>query len=115
MAFHNGHPFCLYGDPAYPLGVNLQAPFKNIQLTPQMVFYNATMSEVRVAVEWLFGNITNYFKFIYFKSQLQINMSSVGKFYIVCAFLENALTCLYGNIVLEKFEVQPPSLQDYFQ
>ena len=42
-------------------------------------------------------------------------MSLVGKSYIVCAFLENALTCLYGNIVLEKFEVQPPSLQDYFQ
>ena len=41
-------------------------------------------------------------------------MSSVGKFYIVCAFLENALTCLYGNMVLEKFEVQPP-LQDYIQ
>ena len=78
-------------------------------------FYNATMSEVRVAVEWLFGNITNYFKFIDFKSQLQINLSSVGKFYIVCALLENALTCLYGNIVLEKFEVQPPSLQDYIQ
>ena len=47
--------------------------------------HNATMSEVRVAVEWLFGNITNYFKFIDFKSQLQINLSSVGKFYIVCA------------------------------
>ena len=115
VAFHNGHPLCFYGDPAYPLGVHLQAPFKNIQLTPQMVLYNATMSEVRVAVEWLFGNITNYFKFIYFKSQLQINMSSVGKFYIVCALLENALTCLYGNIVSEEFEVQPPSLQDYFQ
>ena len=85
VALHNGHPLCLYGDPAYPSGVNLQAPFKNIQLTPQMVFYNATMSEVRVAVEWLFGNITNYFKFIDFKSQLQINLSSVGKFYIVCA------------------------------
>ena len=85
VAFHNGHPLCLYGDPAYPLGVHLQAPFKNIQLTPQMVLYNAAMSEVRVAVEWLFGNITNYFKFIDFKSQLQINLSSVGKFNIVCA------------------------------
>ena len=85
VALHHGHPLCLYGDPAYPLGVHLQAPFKNIQLTPQMVLYNATMSEVRVAVEWLFGNITNYFKFIDFKSQLQINLSSVGKFYIVCA------------------------------
>ena len=85
VALHNGHPLCLYGDPADPLDVHLQAPFKNIQLTPQMVLYNAAMSEVRVAVEWLFGNITNYFKFLDFKSQLQINLSSVGKFYIVCA------------------------------
>ena len=85
VAFHNGHPLCLYGDPAYPLGIHLQAPFKNIQLTPQMVLYNAAMCEVRVAVEWHFGNITNYFKFIDFKSQLQINLSSVGKFNIVCA------------------------------
>ena len=115
VAFHNGHPLCLYGDPAYPLGVHLQAPLKYTQLTPQMVLYNAAMSEVGVAAEWLFGNIKNYFKFIDFKSQLQINLSSVGKFYIVCALLENALTCLYGNIVSEKFEVQPPSLQDYFQ
>ena len=67
--------------------LHLQAPFKNIQLTPQMVLYNTAMSEVRVAVEnvAVFGNITNYFKFIDFKSKLQINLSSAGKFYIVCA------------------------------
>ena len=64
VAFHNGHPLCLYGDPAYPLGVHLQAPFKNIQLTPQMVLYNVAMSKVSVAVGWLFGNITYYFNFI---------------------------------------------------
>ena len=75
VALHNGHPLCLYGDSAYPLGVHLQAPFKYTQLTPKMVLYNAAMSEVRVAVEWLFGNIKNYFKFIDFKSQLQINLS----------------------------------------
>ncbi|PFX23630.1 hypothetical protein AWC38_SpisGene11812 [Stylophora pistillata] len=55
VAFYNGDPLCLYGDPAYPLGLHLQAPFKNIQLTPQMLLYNTAMSEVRVAVEWLFG------------------------------------------------------------
>ena len=96
VSFHNGYPLCLYGDPAYPLGVHLQAPFKNIQLTPQMVLYNAAMSKVSVTVGWLFGKITNYFNFIDFKSQLQFNLSSMGKFYIVCALLENALTCLYG-------------------
>ena len=70
VAFYNGDPLCLYGDPAYPLGLHLQAPFRNIHITPQMVLYNKAMSKVRVAVEWLFGNITNYFKFIDFKSQL---------------------------------------------
>ena len=115
VAFYNGDHLCLYGDPTYPLGLHLQAPFRNMHLTPQMVLYNEAMSEVRVAVDWLFGNITNYFKFIDFKSQLRVNMSAVGKFYIVCALLENAQTCLYGNIVSEKFGIQPPSLREYFQ
>ena len=114
VAFYNGDPLCLYGDPAYPLGVHLQVPFRNTNLTPQMALYYQAMSEVRVSVEWLFGNIINYFKFIDFKSQLKVNMSSVGKFYIVCALLENAHTCLYGNIVSDKFGIQPPSLQEYF-
>ena len=43
---------------------------KNIQLTPQMVLYNAAMSEVRVAVERLFGNITNYSKFYLFEKPI---------------------------------------------
>ena len=109
-AWYNGEPLCLYGDPAYPLGLHLQAPFRNIQLTPQMVLYNEAMSEVRVAVEWLFGSIANYFKFTDFKSQLRVNLSALGKFYIVCALLQNAHTCLYGNIVADKFGISPPSL-----
>lgn len=115
VVFYNGDPLCLYGDPEYPLGLHLQAPFRNMHQTPQMVLYNEAMSEVPVAVEWLFGNITNYFKFTDFKSQLRVNMSAVGKFYTVCALLENAHTCLCGNIVSEKFGIQPPSLQDCIQ
>ena len=76
--------------------------------------YNQAMSEVRVSVEWLFGNITNYFTFIDFKKQMKINLSAVGKMYVVCALLENAHTCLYGNLVSEKFDLQPPSLQEFF-
>ena len=36
------------------------------------------MSEVRVAVEMLFRNISNYFKFIDFKRQMKVNLSPVG-------------------------------------
>ena len=59
----NGHLICLYGDPAYPLRVQLQ-PFRNAVLTAQMQEYHARMSSVRESVEWLFGDIVNYLKFL---------------------------------------------------
>ena len=110
----NGHLMCLYGDPAYPLRVQLQQPFRNAVLTAQMQEYNARMSSVRESVEWLFGDIVNYFKFIDFKKNLKIGLSSIGKMYIVCAILRNALTCLYGNETSTFFELDPPTLHDYF-
>ena len=79
-----------------------------------MELYNKSMSEVRVAVELLFGDICNYFKFIDFRRQMKVNLSPVGKIYFVCALLENARTCLYGNQVSEMFEIAPPSLNEYF-
>ena len=59
-----GRPMCIYGDPAYPLRIQLQAPFRNPVLTQEMQAFNSAMSSVRVSVEWLFGDIINYFKFI---------------------------------------------------
>ena len=106
-----GKPLCIYGDPAYPLRVHLQGPFKNAHLTPQIQHYNKSTSEVRTSVEWLFNDIINYFKFLDFK---KVGLSSVGKMYIVSALLRNALTCLYGNSTSEFFDVQPTSLEDYF-
>ena len=114
-AWYNGVPLCIYGDPAYPLKVHLQAPFSTLNITPNQRSYNKSMSEVRIGVEWLFGEITNYFKFVDFKKMQKIGLSPLGKLYIVCALLQNALTCLYGNIVSEYFEVQPPTLHDYFR
>ena len=110
-----GDPMCVYGDPAYPIRVHLQAPFRYGRLTPMMEAYNAEMSSVRVTVEWLFGDIINDFKFLDFKKNLKIGMSSVGKMYLVCALLNNAITCLYGNSTSEFFGLSPPSLEDYFR
>ena len=92
-----GQPMCIYGDRAYPLRVHLQAPFRQGCLTPQMQAYNDAMSEGRVSVEWLFGDIINSFKFPNYKKHLKIELSSVGKMYVACALLRNAVTCLYKN------------------
>ena len=32
-AWSNNNPFCIYGDPAYPLSVHLQAPFRGANLS----------------------------------------------------------------------------------
>ena len=48
-------------------------------------------------------------------SQLEISLSSVAKIYLVCGLLQNARTCLYGNKVSEYFEMDPVTLEEYFQ
>ena len=105
---------CLYGDPAYPLRLHLQASFRNAVLPPPMHTFSTGMSIVRESVKWLFNDIVNYFKFVDFKKNLKIGLSNIGKMYLVCAILRNALTCLYGNQTLRYFELEPLSVEDYF-
>ena len=52
-----GRPLCLYGDPAYPLRVRLQGPYKHAVLTPLQEAFNTSMSGVHESVEWLFRDI----------------------------------------------------------
>ena len=110
----DGTPLCIYDDPAYPLRVHLQGPFKGAALTPLEQHFNKSMSQVRVAVEWVFGDITNYFAFLDFKKNLKIGLSSVGKMYIVCSLLRNAHICLYHSSTSEFFGIDPPAIKDYF-
>ena len=67
-----GRPLCIYGDPAYPLRVNLQSPFRNAVLTAQMEAYNEAMSSVMFFGDWLFADILNYFKFLDFKKNFKL-------------------------------------------
>ena len=110
----NGNLLCIYGDPAYPLRPQLQAPFKGARITPIQNAWNKSMSSVRVSVEWIFGDIVNFFKFLDFKKNLKIPLSAVGKMYITCTLLQNARSCLYGSTTSTFFELDPPKLQEYF-
>ena len=110
-----GNILSIYGDPAYPLRAHLQAPFKGNNLTEIRSEYNKAMSSVRISVEWLFGDIISYFKFVDFKKSQKAGLSACGRMYTVCALLTNAHTCLYGNSTSKYFEVDPPTLEEYFQ
>ena len=58
---HGGQPMCLYGDPAYPLRVHLQGPFRFGVLTDQKKAYNTAMIAVMSSIEWLFGDMIYFF------------------------------------------------------
>ena len=112
----SGQPLCIHGDLAYPLRIHLQGPYKGGQLTVDQEEFNSSMSKVREAVEWVFSDIVTYFAFLDFKKNLMIGLSPVGVImYSVCALLRNARTCLHGSSTSTYFDVQPPTLDDYFQ
>lgn len=111
----DGSVLCIYGDPAYPLRPHLQSPYRDNNLTDAQKAFNTSMSQVRVSVEWVFGDIIGYWKFLDFKKDLKIGLSAVGKQYAVAALLRNALTCLYGSTTTSYFGLETPTLEQYFQ
>ena len=52
-----GNTLCIYGDPAYALRPCFQAPFRGAVLTPDQQVWNKPIKEVRVSIEWIFGDI----------------------------------------------------------
>ena len=88
-AWSNNNPLCIYGDPAYPFSVHLQAPFRGANLTQDQKRFSTAMSSVRTSVEWLSGLISNCFKFADFKKNVKVGMSPVRKVYLVCSILQN--------------------------
>lgn len=108
----DGHPYSLYGDPAYPLKDYLQSPIRNPTTVNEQLF-NARMSSVRECVEWGFGKIIQNFAFLDFKKNLKVLLQPVGKLYIVGSFLTNCHTCLYGSQTGEFFGLQPPNIEEY--
>ena len=68
---------------------HLQKPFYGARLNDQQEEFNTAMTSVRKSVEWLFGDVINYFKFMDIKTNLKIALSPAWQMYVVCAILQN--------------------------
>ena len=112
----NQNPFCLYGDPGYPLRDCLIQPYRNVAgLDQYQQQFNTAMSSVRETVEWQFGKLVGQFAFLDFKKNLKFFLQPLGKLYLMGGILINCHTCLYGSQTSQYFEVDPPELEVYLQ
>ncbi|QRV83926.1 DDE superfamily endonuclease [Ceratobasidium sp. AG-Ba] len=109
----DGSPLVIYGDPAYGLS-SLITPYKGSHLSSDELQFNASMSKVREAVEWSFGEVIRQFAFLDFYKNQKVLLQPVGIFYVVGILLCNAHVILHGSQVSTFFNCSPPTLQEYF-
>ena len=72
------------------------------------------MSQLRVLVDWIFGDFLDYIKFLDFKQGRKLQLSAVGKMYIVRALVQDARTCMYGSETVSYFDLKPMVIEYYF-
>lgn len=71
-------------------------------------------SSVRIAVEWLFNDITNHFQFLALRRKQHVWQTQPAMMYKVGAVLALARNCLYGNEISDHFQCQSPTLSTVF-
>ena len=96
----DGEALCIYGDLAYPHRVHLQRPYeRRAPLSAEQQAFNLSMSQVRVSVEWVFGDIINYFNFTDFKNWSQLCWENVFCLYSAAKCLDMSSWFKYSRIL----------------
>lgn len=112
-ALPDGGVYCIYGDPAYPLRPQLMVPYPSVNITPEQHEFNTAMSSARIAVEWAFGKVVQFFAFVDYKKNQKILLQPVASHYFCAVLFTNCHTCFNGSEASKYFGVQPPTLQEY--
>lgn len=108
----------VYGDPAYVPAFGIIGPFRRdgrLRLTPNEEAANVEMSRQRIVVEWAFGLATKYWSFGSFKPSQKSGLSPVASYYLCSILFTNMHTCLRGNQISVKYNISPPTLEDYLR
>lgn len=71
------------------------------------------MAPLRIAVEWGFGKIVSLWPFLDYRKKHQVLLSPIGLYFGVGNVLTNMHTCLYGSIISNAFDMEPPPLESY--
>jgi hypothetical protein len=85
-------------DPNYKRGL------KGSTISPDEVAFNASMSKVRVTVEWSFRDVKQYFTHVDFPRKLRLRETPAGLLYVSSVMLWNFRVCLHGSRAAHYFQ-----------
>lgn len=110
----DGKPMVIYGDEAYFRTEHMLSPFRGHNLTKDQLDFNNSMKKPRLAAEWGFGFISNYWGRVNYKQTLRVGLSPVGLYYPVAAFFSNLQRCFGRNSTTQSYYgLNTPSIQQY--
>ena len=113
----DGHqrPLQIFGDPAYGVSEQILSPFSGVGgQTPEEQAWNTDMSRVQIEVEHTFGVLMNMWPAVSAWWKHKIFWMQPGTLYRVAVLLTNAHNCIHPNQISRSFELDPPSVEEYF-
>jgi nuclease HARBI1 len=115
--YGNRTQYTFYADKGYPIQTShgRAAYRENEWILPNQRRENNMMTAPRaVAAEFAFGKPANIHPYCDYKKRQKAQKSWVAKYYAVSLLICNAHSCLYGNATSAYFNMDTPSLEEYF-
>lgn len=112
-----GDQLYVYGDKAFYLEEGVIGAYRarrNIGLSAAESIFNSYMAKQRMAVEWGFGKVTQYFEFTNLRKNLKIGLSPAAAYYFTSVLLMNCHTCYFGSKTGKSFDCSAPDILSYF-
>lgn len=113
----SGDQLYIYGDKAFYLEEDVIGAYRakrNVSLSAAESIFNAYMAKQRMAVEWGFGKVTQYFEFTNLRKNLKIGLSPTAAYYFTSVLLMNCHTCYSGSKTGRSFDCAAPDIFFYF-
>ena len=109
----NGTP-SLYGDAIYRPSLNIMSRIEDPQTTQENNI-NLQNNSARTSIEHLFGLDSNLWALTRNKRKLKLKVKGeqIVKLFYVTLFLTNVYTCLNGNVVSTRYNLDHPTIEEY--
>lgn len=111
---HGEGGFHTFSDGGYPISEHNLVGYKGNKTDDQSAFNHSCHGKGRVGVEWKFANKLQQYPMVDNFKKMKQHLSATAHWTYATAIIHNWHVCCYGGQVSSYFNVEPPSLREYF-